>query len=292
MRRLRTARGASGIFEVTSAWARSTSTPVGAPAASRISLPPGGSAVFASIPASARAFALAQPAWPSTRVRYTGWPLETRSRSAAVGNCCPGQSFWSQPRPSSHCPAGGRGRERPPADVRRASPPPPGRGSQGPSGLDVDVGVREAGATARPARSSVSSPADEGLLASSPTATMRPRGRRRRWPQWAASGVMTKSRPEDEIRGFSAEAAGAASSAARSAGVDHCVTPGRAVPRHSGSGPRPGRGRRRHRRRATSGRHAEDRRLAPCARASTARPASLYRAHLAGDASMARRGRG
>ena len=53
-----------------------------------------------------RAALLTQPACPSTRSSQTGRSGNAASRSAAVGKVFSGQSFWSQPVPSSQAPAG------------------------------------------------------------------------------------------------------------------------------------------------------------------------------------------
>ena len=80
-RRLRTSRVGGGTFEATSPCAVSTKTPAGAPDASRMMRPPEGSAVAAVRPAIASARVLAQPAWPSTRTRYTGRSRRGRGRA-------------------------------------------------------------------------------------------------------------------------------------------------------------------------------------------------------------------
>ena len=73
--------------------ALSMNTPVSLPFLSRTILPPGGSGVFSSIPAIARALLLTHTACPSTRVRKTGTEADTRSSDARVGNPFPGQRF-------------------------------------------------------------------------------------------------------------------------------------------------------------------------------------------------------
>ena len=80
--------------------------PVGAPLALsfRIS-PPNGLAVSAVIPAMRSAALFATAAWPSARVRNTGFSGAIASRSAAVGNCGGFQKVSIHPRPVIHLPA-------------------------------------------------------------------------------------------------------------------------------------------------------------------------------------------
>ena len=103
----RRASSGCGTTASTSAAAVSMNTPVALPASSRRMRPPSGCQSPARSRSTARSAALlAQPACPSTRSSQTGRSGKAVSRSAAVGNCLPGQSFWSQPRPSSQAPSG------------------------------------------------------------------------------------------------------------------------------------------------------------------------------------------
>jgi hypothetical protein len=54
--------------------------------------------------AAVRAALDAQAACPSTRVKYTGAPSKAESSVPFVGHARLAQSFWSQPRPSTHSP--------------------------------------------------------------------------------------------------------------------------------------------------------------------------------------------
>ena len=109
----------SGSSGPTSSLARSSRTPVGSPCASRTIRPPGGSGVSAPIPARSSTEALAQPAWPSTRLRYTNRP--GRSMAAWPGNVSAPQAAWLQPLPSSQ-PPGAAGRAA--SSSRRAASEP------------------------------------------------------------------------------------------------------------------------------------------------------------------------
>ncbi len=85
-------------------WARSMSSPVGSPPASRTMTPPAGSVERRVMPARSSAAPLAHVAWPSTRTSATGYPGAARSSEAREGQACPGQRVWSQPRPAIHSP--------------------------------------------------------------------------------------------------------------------------------------------------------------------------------------------
>ncbi len=77
----------------TSSWAVSIRRPVGSPRASRTTMPPCGSRVSRVMPAAARAAELAHVAWPSIRVRATGWRGAAASSDALPGKARPGQGF-------------------------------------------------------------------------------------------------------------------------------------------------------------------------------------------------------
>ena len=62
--------------------------------------------VRAVTPAKSSAFWFTSAAWPSTRVSSTGTLGNSWSSVSLVGNCWPGQSFWSQPRPVSQAACG------------------------------------------------------------------------------------------------------------------------------------------------------------------------------------------
>ena len=102
----RNASSGGGTTSSTRRAAASMNTPVGHPSARRICPPSGCQSPARSRATRRNAAELAQPAWPSTRSSQTGRVGKAASRSAAVGKDFSGQSFWSQPRPSSHASSG------------------------------------------------------------------------------------------------------------------------------------------------------------------------------------------
>ena len=103
---VRTGPSGGGTTAPTRSVAVSTNTPVGRPPVRTMRPPSGCQSPARSRRTRRMAAVFAQPAWPSTRSSQTGRVGKAASRSAAVGKSCSGQSFWSQPRPSSHAPAG------------------------------------------------------------------------------------------------------------------------------------------------------------------------------------------
>ncbi len=89
----------AGTCAETMSIAVSIRVPVALPLSSRMILPPTGSGVSSSMPASSSALLFAQPACPSIRPNHTGRSATTASMSAAEGNSLTGQSTWFQPRP-------------------------------------------------------------------------------------------------------------------------------------------------------------------------------------------------
>ena len=99
--------GSGGTTRSTRSIALSTSMPVGSPLPSRCMKPPRSCQSPArSRSTSASARLLAQPACPSMRRNHTARSGKAASRSRRLGKTASGQSFWSQPRPSSQAPSG------------------------------------------------------------------------------------------------------------------------------------------------------------------------------------------
>ena len=82
----------------------SLSVPVGFPSASRSTIPPGGSGVFASMPAARNAARLATPTCASARRSHA---LTSPGNHSAVGSSPP-QLVWSHPPPSTHASSSSR----------------------------------------------------------------------------------------------------------------------------------------------------------------------------------------
>ena len=103
---LRIASSAGGTAAFTKSVAASMKTPVGRPPSRRMRPPCGCQSPPRSRLTRRIAVEFAQPAWPSMRSSHTGRLGKAASRSAAVGNALSGQSFWSQPWPSSQASGG------------------------------------------------------------------------------------------------------------------------------------------------------------------------------------------
>ena len=173
------ARVVAGIARSTRPCALSTKTPAGFPCASRSTDPPAGSFVSLFTPAFCIAMALARPACPSTRSRYTGWSGTARVSASCVGKRVSPQSFWSQPRPITHSPLGvvrARSTTRAITCAYELVPVRSTLRSAAPSPATCACASVMPGITVRPARSSVrvALPINARAPASLPTNTTRP----------------------------------------------------------------------------------------------------------------------